>query len=54
MEDEKIDGEVWSVIRYLDPDERDKENEATTTTIIAVLAILFICSGVWLLLWLRV
>ena len=55
MEDEKIDEKVWSVIRYLDPDEREKrKEEATTVTIIATLAILLICSGVWVLFWLRV
>jgi hypothetical protein len=51
MEDEKIDKEeVWSAIRYLDPDERDKDKEANTTTIIAVLALLLIFGGVWVLL----
>ncbi len=31
MEDEKIDKEqVWSAIRYLDPDEREKDKEANT------------------------
>jgi hypothetical protein len=53
MEDEKIDKEeVWSAIRYLDPDER--EMEANTATIIAILALLLIVGGVWVLLWLRV
>ena len=29
MEDEKIDEEgVWTAIRYLDPDEREKDKEA--------------------------
>ena len=52
MEDEKIDKEeVWSAIRYLDPDER--EMEANTATIIAILALLLIVGGVWVLLWLR-
>jgi hypothetical protein len=55
MEDEKIDEEeIWSAIRYLDPDEKEKDKEATRATIIAILAILLICSGVWVLLWLRV
>ena len=53
MEDEKIDEQVWQMIRYLDPDERDKGNEAVTA-IIAILAILLICTGVWILFWLRV
>jgi hypothetical protein len=54
MEDERIDEEVWSVIRYLDPDEGEKRKEAAIRIIIATLAILLICSGVWVLFWLRV
>jgi hypothetical protein len=55
MEDEKIDkGDVWSAIRYLDPDEREKEKEVNTATIIATLALLIIVGGIWVLLWLRV
>ena len=55
MEDEKIDKEdVWSAIRYLDPDEREKEKEVNTATIIATLALLIIVGSVWVLLWLRV
>jgi hypothetical protein len=55
MEDEKLDKEeVWSAIRYLDPDERQKDKEVNTATIIATLALLIIVGGVWVLLWLRV
>jgi hypothetical protein len=55
MEDEKIDKEeVWSAIRYLDPDEREKDKEVNTATIIATFALLIILGGVWVLLWLRV
>jgi hypothetical protein len=55
MEDEKIDKEeVWSAIRYLDPDEREKAGEANTATIIATLALLLIVGGLWALLWRRV
>ena len=55
MEDEKIDKEeVWSAIRYLDPDEREKDKEVNTATIIATLALLLVVGGVWVLLWLRV
>ena len=55
MEDEKIDKEeVWSAIRYLDPDERGKDKEVNTATIIATLALLLLVGGVWVLLWLRV
>jgi hypothetical protein len=52
MKDEKIDKEeVWSAIRYLDPDEREKDKEANAATVIAVLALLLIVGGVWVLLW---
>ena len=55
MEDEKIEKEeVWSAIRYLDPDEREKDKEVNTATIIATLALLLVVGGVWVLLWLRV
>ncbi|HXQ33190.1 MAG TPA: hypothetical protein VN843_04130 [Anaerolineales bacterium] len=55
MEDETIDKEeVWSAIRYLDPDEREKDKEVNTATIIATLALLIIVGGIWVLLWLRV
>ena len=55
MEDEKIDKEeVWSAIRYLDPDERQKDKEVNTATIIGTLALLIIVGGIWVLLWLRV
>jgi hypothetical protein len=55
MEDEKVDKQdVWSAIRYLDPDEREKDKEVNTATIIATLALLLIVGGVWVLLWLRV
>ncbi len=55
MEDKKIDKEeVWSAIRYLDPDEREKDKEANIAVIIAILALLLIVSGVCVLLWFRV
>ena len=55
MEDEKMDKqEVWSAIRYLDPDEREMDKEANTATIIAILALLLTLGGFWVLLWLRV
>jgi hypothetical protein len=55
MEDEKIDeGDVWSAIRYLDPDEQRTEREAITATIFTIVALLFILGGVWVLLWLRI
>jgi hypothetical protein len=48
MEDEKIDKEeVWSAIRYLDPDERQKDKEVNTATIIATLALLIIVGGLY-------
>ena len=55
MKDEKIEKEeVWLAIRYLDPDERKKEKQVNTATIIAILALLLIVGGVWVLLWFRV
>jgi len=55
MENEQVDQEeVWSAIRYLDPDERDKDREAKSATIIAVLALLLMICAVWVVLWLRV
>jgi hypothetical protein len=55
MKDEKIDKEeVWSAIRYLDPDERKKDKDVNTAAIIATLAILLIVGGIWALLWLRI
>jgi hypothetical protein len=55
MEHEMIDKEeIWSAIRYLDPDEREKDKEVNTATIIATLALLIIVGSVWVLLWLRV
>ena len=54
-EDEQVDQEeVWSVIRYLDPNERDKDREAKIATIIAVLALLLMGCAVWVVIWLRV
>jgi len=55
MEDEKMGKEeVWSAIRYLDPDEGEKDKQANTATIIAILALLLMVGGVWALLWFRV
>jgi len=53
MEDEKIDEEIWSVIRYLDPDKQDKSKEVTTTIIIATLVVLLIVGSVCIVFWLR-
>lgn len=55
MEDEQVDqDEVWSAIRYLDPDKCDQDRQATSATIITVLALLLIICAVWVVLWLRV
>jgi hypothetical protein len=54
IEREQVDQEeVWSAIRYLDPDEQDKDREAKSATIIAVLALLLTVCAVWVVLWLR-
>jgi len=55
MKDEEIGKEeVWSAIRYLDPDEREKNEGVGAASIVATLALLLIVGGVWVLLWLRV
>ena len=54
IEREQVDqDEVWSAIRYLDPDEQHKDREAKSATIIAVLALLLTVCAVWVVLWLR-
>ena len=53
MEEEKVDEEVWSAIRYLDPDEREKDKQINVVSVIATLAVLIIVGGAWFLLWLR-
>jgi hypothetical protein len=54
IEREQVDQEeVWSAIRYLDPDEQDKDREAKSATIVAVLALLLTVCAVWVVLWLR-
>jgi len=55
MEHEKVDHEeVWLAIRYLDPDERDKDRKAKSATITAVLALLLTVCTVWVVLWMRI
>ena len=55
MEDEKLDQkEVWTTIRYLDPDERPKDRELKTATLVAILSLVLVVCAFGLLLWLRV
>ena len=55
MEDEKIgEEEIWSAIRYLDPEEREGNKETLMATIITTLALLLIVGSVLFLVWLRV
>jgi hypothetical protein len=55
MEDEKLDQEeVWTTIRYLDPDEQHKDREVQIATVIGILALVLVVCAFWLLLWLRV
>lgn len=55
MEDEKIgEEEIWSAIRYLDPEEREGNKEILMATIITTLALLLIVGSVLFLVWLRV
>jgi hypothetical protein len=54
MEDGKVDEEeIWSAIRYLDPDEQER-GKVRIVTIIATFALLLIVGGLWVVLWLRV
>ena len=53
MEHGQVDQEeVWTAIRYLDPDEGGQDREAKSTTIIAALALLFTVCAVLVVLWL--
>jgi hypothetical protein len=55
MDNKQVDQEeVWSVIRYLDPDEPAKDREAESATIIAIIAVVFMVCAVWVVLWLRI
>ena len=55
IQNEQVDQEaVWSVIRYLDPDEQDKDREAKCDAIIAILALLLVICAAGVELWLRV
>lgn len=53
MGDENTDQErdIWSAIRYLDPDNKDKESDRAT--IAAVLALLLMILILWILFYLR-
>jgi hypothetical protein len=54
VEEEFVDQrEVWSAIRYLDPDEKDKHERACIDSTAAVLALLIIVCAFGVLLWLR-
>jgi mono/diheme cytochrome c family protein len=54
MKGEKIDpDEVWSAIRYLDPDQKDKGSTKNIAPIIAVLALLLSVCAVLVLFWLQ-
>lgn len=51
MKDEITDEEIWSTIRYLDPDEKHKEDDNAET--ICGLAVALLPLMVWLLLYVR-
>jgi hypothetical protein len=55
MHDEKTDQEreIWSAIRYLDPDEKEKSRAGNVAAVIALLALLFVVCGLWFVLWLK-
>jgi hypothetical protein len=55
MEDEQVDPEeIWSTIRYLDPDEKEPDIVGDTSTRMALLVLLIIIWAVWGMLWLKV
>jgi hypothetical protein len=51
MKHEITDEEIWSAIRYLDPDEKHKDGNYAET--IAILGIVLLLFTVWLLLHFR-
>ena len=52
-ENKQIDAEeVWSAIRYLDPDRRNPDREVRSATMIAAFALLLTVCAVWVVLWL--
>ena len=55
MEDERVDPEeIWSEIRYLDPDNTGGNPVGDTATIVALVALVIIVCAVWGVLWLKV
>jgi hypothetical protein len=55
VEDEELDPtKLWSVIRYLDPDEKSGEAVSETATVVAVFALVIIVCAVCGLFWLKV
>jgi hypothetical protein len=55
MENEQVDPEeIWSAIRYLDPDEKGTDNVGDTMTTVAWLALMIMVWAVWGLFWLKV
>jgi hypothetical protein len=55
MEDEQVDPqEIWSAIRYLDPEEKDRNTVSNAATIVALLALVILVCAVWGVLWLKV
>lgn len=55
IENEQVDQEeIWSAIRYLDPDGRVQDREAQSATMIAVLGLLLTVCAVGVLVWVRV
>ena len=54
MKDKQVDAEeIWSAIRYLDPDERDT-GSGDRATIAALFALVIMVCAMWGLLWLKV
>jgi len=48
MKHEKLDEEeIWSAIRYLDPDEQKEQNGGRIVTVVATFALLLLFGSVW-------
>jgi hypothetical protein len=55
VEDEDLDPtKLWSVIRYLDPDEKSTDAVVDTVTVVALFALVIIVCSLCGLFWLKV
>lgn len=55
MEDEQVNPkDIWSAIRYLDPDKKNTDTDGGIATTVALFALVIIVLAVWVLFWLKV